>query len=419
MSIGYACLCVGVPDTNLKTCIQANATRGKLQELIAHNLNSLENIIDYNIQNDIKLFRISSDIIPFGSSPINTVDWQREYSSILAGIGNKIQYNGIRVSMHPGQYTVLNSQNPDVVRRAVDDLKYHTDFLDCLGVSAKNKIILHVGGMYGDKKMAMERFMSNYLLLDERIKARLVIENDDKCYHIGDALDISGKLNIPVVYDNLHNLLNPCDNTKEDAYWVKRCKASWTIKDGNQKIHYSQQDKSKKTGSHSYSIDATHFIQYYNLLCREDIDIMLEVKDKNLSAVKCMNCISPDRKISKIESEWSKYKYSVLEKSKSDYDIVRQMLKDKSSYPALEFYQVVGKALNMEQTPGNAINAALHVWGYFKKIALENEKAGFLRLLDLYRAGTVPMGRIKQYLLKLAKKYNQEYLLSSYYFTLT
>lgn len=419
MNIGFACLCVGVPDTNLKTCMQANATKEKLHELIAHNLISLENIIDYNIQNDIKLFRISSDIIPFGSSPINSLDWLREYSSILSAIGEKIRSNGIRVSMHPGQYTVLNSPNQDVVRRAVDDLKYHTNFLDSLGVSAKNKIILHIGGMYGDKDLAVKRFVRNYLKLDESIKERLVIENDDKCYHIGDVLNIAGILNMPAVYDNLHNILNPFDDTKNDVCWIRKCKKTWATKDGSQKIHYSQQDHMRKAGSHSDSINAAQFIDFYQGLGREDIDIMFEVKDKNLSAVKCINCIYPEKKIRKLESEWSKYKYTVLEKSKSDYDDVRQILKDKSNYPVLKFYQIVEKALKTEQTTGSAVNAALHVWGYFKDIAQGQEKKRFFDLMNAYQAGAVSLERVKRYLNKLAQKYNQEYLLNSYYFVLS
>ncbi|MBK5194361.1 MAG: hypothetical protein JJE07_14415 [Flavobacteriaceae bacterium] len=75
MSIGYACVRLGVSNTSQKSCIQKNATDEKLMEIISHNLNALENIIDYNKRVNIRLFRISSDIIPFGSSPANTLKW--------------------------------------------------------------------------------------------------------------------------------------------------------------------------------------------------------------------------------------------------------------------------------------------------------------------------------------------------------
>ncbi len=122
MNIGYACLTIGVPDTNYKNCMLKNANEEKLLELIAYNLNSLENVIDYNIKNNIKLFRISSDIIPFGSNPINNIKWWKVFSYKLSNIGEKIKNSGMRVSMHPGQYTVLNSPKEEVVKKAIKDL---------------------------------------------------------------------------------------------------------------------------------------------------------------------------------------------------------------------------------------------------------------------------------------------------------
>ena len=75
MSIGYACLNIGTPDTNMRSVMQCNATAEKLTEVTAHNLAALEKMIDYNHKNNIQLFRISSDMIPFGSSPVNALPW--------------------------------------------------------------------------------------------------------------------------------------------------------------------------------------------------------------------------------------------------------------------------------------------------------------------------------------------------------
>ena len=122
MSIGYACLTVGVQNTGIKGCLLKNANEEKLAELIRYNLTSLKNIIDYNDANDVRLFRISSDIIPFGSSPANTLQWRSVFKEDLSILGNSIREAGIRVSMHPGQYTVLNSPDRQVAERAVDDL---------------------------------------------------------------------------------------------------------------------------------------------------------------------------------------------------------------------------------------------------------------------------------------------------------
>ncbi len=291
MSIGYACLTVGVLNTTQKTCRQKNATEEKLLELIKHNLNSLENIIDYNISNNIHLFRISSDIIPFGSSPVNKIKWWEVFEPKMQKIGNKIKINNIRVSMHPGQYTVLNSPNRDVVSRAVEDLDYHALFLNSLGVNQEHKIILHIGGVYGNKSEAIARFKTNYMDLSDSIKQRLVLENDDRSYNIGELLEIGEELNAPIVFDNLHNRLNPSSDNKVEETWIKECGKTWTGKDGRQKIHYSQQDLAKRGGSHSQSIRLDEFMDFYKRVEGENLDIMLEVKDKNISAVNCINWI--------------------------------------------------------------------------------------------------------------------------------
>jgi len=294
MRIGYACLTIGVPDTGIKSCIMKNAGEARLLELISHNLNSLENIIDYNIENNIRLFRISSDLIPFGSSAVNKIPWWDLFRSEFSRIGEKIEENGIRVSMHPGQYTVINSPNEEVVSRAIDDLHYHSKVLECLGVGNEHKIILHIGGVYNDKKSAVCRFITNYNRLPASIRDRIALENDDKSYNICDVLDIAAVICAPVVYDNLHNGINPCDRGKNDVFWINQCRKTWKEDDGVQKVHYSQQDPAKRPGSHSDSILLNEFLAFYKSLRRYDIDIMLEVKDKNLSAVNCISSLSPE-----------------------------------------------------------------------------------------------------------------------------
>ncbi len=415
MKIGYACLVVGVPDANFKKCTLKNASEAKLKDLITYNLNSLEKIIDYNIKNDINLFRLSSDLIPFGSSPINTILWQELFSYQLQRIGEKIKRSGMRVSMHPGQYTVLNSPNAEVVARAIDDLKYHTKVLDSLGVGSEHKIVLHIGGAYDDKGLATKRFVSHFKELDDTVKQRIVLENDDRLYNIADVLEIGMMLNAPVIFDNLHNEINTCNKQMSDAYWINECKKTWRENDGTQKIHYSQQDPLKKPGSHSNTIRINQFIDFYESIDRKDIDIMLEVKDKNLSAIKCINCIS-DRGIRTLELEWSKYKYSVLEKSPSDYLEIRKLLKDKSSYPAVYFYSIIESALQKPQQIGHSINALQHVWGYFKDVASDKEKEKFIKDLRKYQEGKTTVSSIKSCLRKMAVKYEQTYLIDSYYF---
>lgn len=414
MKIGYACLTRGVYNTNFKTCSLKTAREENLLKIIHHNLDVLERIIDYNVRMDIKFFRLSSDIIPFGSSEVNKLAWDEIFKEKFQKISEKIKKNNMRISMHPGQYTVLNSLKDIVVERAIEDLEYHNRFLDALEMDARSKIILHIGGVYGDKKSAISRFEENYDRLNPGIKSRLIIENDDKSYNIGEVLEISKRKDIPVVYDNLHNALLPFDESKDDSYYIKLAGESWKSRDGNQKIHYSQSADGKKTGSHSRTIDLEEFHSFLGSIA--DVDIMLEVKDKNISALKAKNLIDPRRDIRNLEEEWARYKYNILEHDANIYLEIRELLKDKNSYPVIEFYRLIDKALEKEASQGDSINALSHVWGYFKDLASEGEKKKYDSYINSFKRGTYSINALKNLLLKMALKYDNKYLLESYFF---
>lgn len=413
MSIGYACLTLGVPAVKQRTCSLKNAAPDTLKSLIYHNLDTLDSILDYNIQNEIKLFRISSDIIPFGSHPVNKLEWWNIFADKLAAIGEKARVNSIRLSMHPGQYTVLNSPDSDVVSRAIEDLRYHCRFLDSLGMGSQHKIILHVGGVYGDKACAVARFTRQYRCLDSCIRQRLVIENDDRQYTVADVMNISESEGIPVVFDNLHHQVNPDDSLSESG-WIAACAKTWRSEDGLQKLHYAQQNENKKPGSHSATLDSRKFIDFYSRLPKPIPDIMLEVKDKNLSALKCITCTASP-KIMQLEKEWSRYKYLVLERSPQAFRQTKELLKDKKAYPATAFYQLIDEAMKAPISLGNAVNAAQHVWGYVSTMADEKERLTFERNIEKLSKGGTGIA-LKRQLWKLAEEQQQIYLLNSLYF---
>jgi UV DNA damage endonuclease len=148
-----------------------------------------------------------------------------------------------------------------------------------------------------------------------------------------------------------------------------------------------------------------------------DVDIMLEVKDKNLSALKCIHC-TRDSAITTLENEWAHYKYAVLEGSPEQYQAIRHLLRNKNAYPAVEMYRKIEAAFNLPVLPGNAVNAAQHVWGYFKNCASKNEHQRFAQMLENFSAGQTKLPAVKKYLLRLALKYQENYLLHGYYFYL-
>jgi UV DNA damage endonuclease len=183
-------------------------------------------------------------------------------------------------------------------------------------------------------------------------------------------------------------------------------------------MHYSQQDPAKRPGSHSGTIAVSSFMEFCSRLEEQDVDLMLEVKDKNISAIKCINAVSRDKNIKYLELEWSRYKYSVLENSPAIYLEIRKLLNNKQDYPVIPFYNLIEEAMKTEKTKGNAVNAMQHVWGYFKNTASDIEKKRFLKMLQEFEKGQIASVPVKSFLWRMAAKYDEKYLLDSYYFIL-
>ena len=219
------------------------------------------------------------------------------------------------------------------------------------------------------KEVAMARFAHNFERLPQSVKNRLIIENDERSYTIEEVLTLAHKLRIPAVFDNLHHAINLPKTTKTEAEWISEVAKTWQPEDGKQKIHYSQQDPTKQPGAHTQTIKLETFLAFYHQLPDPTISIMLEVKDKNLSAVKCINALRDEPHIKHLEKEWGKYKYAILEKSPAIYQEIRTLLKDKSGYPVREFYYLIETALaDTTLNPGYITNTAAHVWGDRKSV---------------------------------------------------
>jgi len=208
MKIGFACIPLTINERTNRRLTVKKFSEKMFLEVLEQNILDLRKILENNKKLNISLFRISSDIVPLGSHSINDIEWYNHFGKELNEIGRYIKKCGMRVSMHPGQYTVLNAEKEEIVIKAIKDLEYHTKLLDSLGVDSSNKIVLHIGGGYGDKSASIDRFIENFKRLSKSVKDRLVIENDGTIFNIEDVLLVSDKINIPVIFDNLHHLCN-------------------------------------------------------------------------------------------------------------------------------------------------------------------------------------------------------------------
>jgi UV DNA damage endonuclease len=284
--LGYACLCLSVEDSSPRGTILRNATPERLRALTAANLTRLHRVLDFNVARGVQMFRLSSDIVPFGSHPVNAIPWWDEFAEPLANIGELIRSSGMRVSMHPGQYTVLSSPDPRIVESARADLVFHARLLDALAVDTRHKIVVHVGGAYSDKSAALNRWSTAVRALPDPLRARLVLENDERLFGAEDVLMASASSGVPVVLDVLHHRVYAGPSADETLAELMRSAArTWqTERDGVAKIHYSSQAAGLRRGAHADYVDAAEFAEFLALAPADvEFDCMLEAKAKDLA----------------------------------------------------------------------------------------------------------------------------------------
>jgi UV DNA damage endonuclease len=212
MRIGYPCINRTIGCTANSTFRLKSYSETRLKQTVKNNLESLLRILKFNLEHRLSFFRISSDIVPFASHPINKFNWQGHFQEEFEEIGEFITKNRMRISMHPDQFTLINSIKDEIFERSKNELQYHVEILDLMKLDASAKVQIHVGGAYGDKKKSMERFVTRFNELDDSIVRRLVIENDDTLYNLNDCLKINAQIQIPILFDVFHHKLNNSQN---------------------------------------------------------------------------------------------------------------------------------------------------------------------------------------------------------------
>ncbi len=287
MKIGYPCINLTIDCQANKTFRIRNYSQERLLESIKNNLDCLIKILQFNKENGILFFRISSDLIPFASHPICKFDWQEYFKSEFKSIGRFIKNHNMRISMHPDQFTLINSVENKIFQRSLRELNYHTQVLDLMGLDISAKIQIHIGGVYNDKEKSIRRFISRFEHLGEVIKRRLVIENDDKRYSIKDCLEISKEINLPVLFDFFHHEINNSGESVKRAFEL--INDTWEReKDGWPMVDYSSQEIRGSKGRHAETLNLKYFREFLLKSKPFDFDLMLEIKDKEKSALKAI-----------------------------------------------------------------------------------------------------------------------------------
>lgn len=281
--LGYVALPVTINITASKTLTLTNykklgVKRGEEKRciLLEENLENFLQILKYNQFNNIHFYRMTSHLVPLLTYLNSYNNILKKYKNKLEEIGEFIKKNNMRVDMHPDQYLVLNSINPDVVESTISSLNYYNNLMNIIGL--KTNIILHIGSSQEGKIKAMKRFEYNFNKLNKSLKNKIAIENDDKVFNIRNTLTLAKKLNIPMVLDYHHFLLNK-NNEKIEKFIVDIFSTWKTVP----KIHFSSPKSKKEKRSHHDYIDSNTFIDFIERIkfCNIDFDVMIEAKQKD------------------------------------------------------------------------------------------------------------------------------------------
>ncbi len=184
----------------------SDARRWQSDPHLSVTIGYLHEIFAYLAKNEINMYRMSSDLAPYSTHPDMPQFWGQiaGCEKELAALGKVARDHGIRLSMHPSQYIILNSPDPVLVGKSIKDLSAAAETLDAMEMGPEAVLIIHVGGTYGDPKSGCERWVETYLTLPEPVRRRLVLENDDIRYSAADVLSIHDETGVPLVFDNLH-----------------------------------------------------------------------------------------------------------------------------------------------------------------------------------------------------------------------
>lgn len=288
MKIGYPCINTAIGCTCSRTFRLASYSDQRMQEIIAANLSCLDKTLAYNIAHGLLFFRITSDLVPFASHEVCTFSWQKHFKRELARLGRIIREAGMRISMHPDQFVLLNSPEMRIVEASIAELAYHCEVLDLMELDPTAKVQIHVGGVYNDKQAAIGRFVERYQGLPETIRRRLVIENDDRLFSVVDCLQVHAHTGVPILFDAFHHECLNHGEATADAFAA--CAKTWKQPDGVPMIDYSSQAPGERKGKHTDHIDLEHFRG--TLLHLGECDIMLEIKDKQVSALQALEALS-------------------------------------------------------------------------------------------------------------------------------
>ncbi len=268
--------------TNFAKLADREAAIRKLERLGAENLHNTLRLLKHNRAHDVQLYRLSSKLIPLlGHEALG--DWNPIETLVedFRAIGDYAKEHGMRLSFHPDHFTVMSTPKADILHKSIEDLHRHKRMLEAMGLDERAKCNIHMGGTYGNKAKAYERFIRQFSDLPPAIKQRITLENDDKTFTAQETLEACETVNVPMVLDMHHHAVNH-DGESAAELWP-RIQATWEGTNLAPKIHVSSPKSEKDLRGHAdYLVaeDVLNFLRSIRDQC-EQVDVMIEAKKKD------------------------------------------------------------------------------------------------------------------------------------------
>ncbi len=289
--IGYACDCISVKSVYKTLRLKTFHEKGLdyCSKLSMDNLLNVERILEWNIENQIKMFRMGCGVFPADHlyQHEELPDFENLKIQCLK-LGNMVKNNDIRLNLHPSAYCVLGSISDNVAERSALELNQNSKILDLFGLDANpyHNVNIHMSTTQGGKREAMDRFIERYnTLLGYNTKLRITLENDDKAsaYSVRDLMYIHEKTGIPIVFDYHHHRF--CDGGLSEKDALQLALSTWTF--FRPETHYSETRRdtiygTEKTREQAHSDYIENVIPTYNF---DEFDITIEAKKKDLTVL--------------------------------------------------------------------------------------------------------------------------------------
>ncbi|KAK0527303.1 hypothetical protein OC842_004911 [Tilletia horrida] len=283
--LGYACLNT-ILRAQKPSVFSSRTTRIKsieergldfVRELSLANVRDIIPMVEWNEAHGIKFMRLSSEMFPFATHPLYGYDFVGFAREELRKAGEVARKLGHRLTMHPGQFCQLGTPKADVLEASIRELEMHAQILDGLGMDQDSVMILHGGGVYGDREGTIERIKNTIQTrLSPSARARLVLENDELAYSVEELLPISKELKVPIVLDFHHDMLRP--SSRPPSELIPEILEIWKERGIKPKFHLSE----PRPGAKSMRERRAHSDRctYLPSELPADADLMIEAKDK-------------------------------------------------------------------------------------------------------------------------------------------